>query len=135
MKRAHLVLSRVLAGLSFAGLAGTSMAQDVSLVRRFAAWNDSAAWSDGAAASSGKSYVVDATGQDLTSPRAFSPSFPGNSLAIQSGGNLDLRHFGGSASIADLTLSGGAITHGAGRTVGVGGLRRAWSSAEVATVL
>ena len=130
MKRAHLVLSRVLAGLSFAGLAGTSMAQDVSLVRRFAAWNDSAAWSDGAAASSGKSYVVDATGQDLTSPRAFSPSFPGNSLAIQSGGNLDLRHFGGSASIADLTLAGGAITHGAGRTVGVGGLNEVLTVTE-----
>ncbi len=100
----------------------SALAQDVSLVRRFAAWNDPAAWSDGAAAGAGKNYVVDAAGQDLTSPRAFSPRFLGDLLDIQSGGNLDLRHFGGSASIANLTLSGGAITHGAGRAIGVGGV-------------
>ena len=135
MNRTHIALSRVLASLGFAGLVSTSMAQDVSLVRRFAAWNDPVAWSDGAAASSGKSYVVDATGQDLTSPRAFSPAFPGASLAIQSGGNLDLRHCGGSASIADLTLSGGAITHGAGRTVGVGGLNEVLTVTEDSSIV
>ncbi|MFT4639953.1 MAG: hypothetical protein ACI8T1_003278 [Verrucomicrobiales bacterium] len=112
----------LLALIGFAGLADALLAQDITLVRRFAAWNDPVAWSDGAAAGAGKAYVVDAAGQDLTSPRAFSPAFRGNSLDIQSGGNLDLRHFGGAAGIADLTLSGGAITHGAGRTVGVGGL-------------
>ncbi len=98
------------------------MSQDIALTTRFAAWDDPLAWSDGAAASAGKRYVVDATGQDVTSPRTFGPTFAGDALTLLEGGNLDLRHFGGSASVAELNLSGGAITHGGGRVVGVGGL-------------
>jgi hypothetical protein len=44
----------LLALIGFAGLADALLAQDITLVRRFAAWNDPVAWSDGAAAGAGK---------------------------------------------------------------------------------
>lgn len=97
-------------------------AQAITLAKRFASWDDPEAWITGEAARDGQTYSVTESGQDLTTPRAFGPVFPDSTLNIGSGGNLDLRHFGGSASIADLVLNGGAITHGTGRTVGIGGL-------------
>jgi hypothetical protein len=46
--------------------------------------------------------------------------FSGESFTIETGGNFELRHFGGVARVGQLSLAGRVVTHGTGRTVGMG---------------
>jgi len=86
-------------------------------------WTTGADWSDGNPAQSGNAYHVgNAAGKTLRTPNDVTdPTFPGDSLTIHGTGTMGMKHYG-TATIADLRLDGGQISHWVGnRTMTIGG--------------